>query len=354
MLHPFKHYIKWLPSAALLVALLPACNKIPGVEDIPKPNPSGQTIAEIINTDPNYSLLKAAATKAGTLPLLGNPGGTLTLFAPDDAAFARSGINGDVINALPAAQLAAILQYHILPQTIPSAAIPDLPVPNVQYPTMLQPTAEPLFKLSSFPSKRGSAAYVNNIPLTGVDKQASNGVVHTTYAIVSPPQATLKTLIAADADLSLFRAAIARADEGSTGLSRLDSLLNYPFPNITLFAPSNAAFGGLLTYLGLPVDPAVFAALPVQTVRGIVAYHFLAINGTPAVRYFSPNFVTGQYETLIGPSPMPKVTVDLSNPATPQVYGAVYLVKANFVKTDTHGVNGVMHKIDQVLLPQLP
>ena len=353
MFAQIKQYTGAALVALALVSQL-ACNKIPEVEEITPSVPSGQSIAEIIETDANYSILKAAATKAGVMDLLGNKGNKLTLFAPNNEAMLRSGISEAAVGALPAAQLKAILSYHLIPQAIPSSAIPGLPAWNVQMPTLLQPTAEPLFKLSTFPSKRGAMAFVNNIPITAVDKAAANGYIHDVYALVAPPQATLKGLIAADPDLTFFRAAIARADEGSSGLSRLDSLLNYPFPNITVFAPTDDAFKALLAYLKLPADPAVFAMLPVQTVRGIVAYHFLGTNGVPTARLFSPNLVNGTYETLIGPAPMPPITIDLSNPALPIIHGAVWLVKGNIIATDKHGVNGVYHKINQVLLPQNP
>lgn len=353
--------IKNITRSGLLLlastAVFTACNKVPDVEDITPSTPSGQTIAEIISTDANYSILKAAATKAGVLGVLGNKNNKLTLFAPDNAAMARSGISEAVVGALPAAQLAAILSYHVVPQAIPSVAIPTLPYPNVQMPSLLQPLAtQPLFKMSIFPSKRTGGAYVNNIPLTAVDKQAANGYIHTTYALVAPPQATLRTVIANDPNLSFLRAAIARADEGSTGLSRIDSLLNYAFPNITLFAPTDDAFKAALTMLGAPPVPQAFAALPVQTVRGILAYHILAINGTPTFRVFSPNIYTGTAETLLGPasSGMPPLTFDAANPMAPTVKGRVNPTASNIVAADIHGVNGVIHKVDQVLLPFLP
>lgn len=353
--------IKNITRSGLLLlaatAVFTACNKVPEVEDIKPSTPSGQSIADIINTDANYSILKAAATKAGVLGVWGNVNNKLTLFAPDNAAMARSGISEAVVGGMPAAQLAAILSYHVVPQAIPSAAIPTLPYPNIQMPSMLQPLAtQPLFKMPIFPSRRTAGAFVNNIPLTAVDKQAANGYIHTTYAVVMPPQATLKTLIAGANDLSFLRAAITRADEGSTGLSRIDSLLNYAFPNITLFAPTDDAFKAGLTLLGLPPVIETINALPVQTVRGILAYHILAINGTPTFRVFTPNMYSGTAETLLGPAStgMPPLTFDATNPLAPTIKGRVNPSASNIVTKDIHGVNGVIHKIDQILLPFMP
>ncbi len=353
-------YIKKFTGMALVALMLlsqTACNKIEEAEPLEPANPSGQTIREIVDTDAKYSLLKLGLTKAGLMDLLGNKLSKLTLFAPDNEAMARSGVTEAMINGLPVPQLRAIMSYHIIPQALPSAAIPGLPAPNVQMPTLLQPLAtQPLFKMSTFPSKRATGAYVNNVPVTAVDRLAANGVIHDVYGVVLPPSTTMKGLIAADPQLSFLRAAIARADEGSEGLSKIDSLLNYPFPNITLFAPTDDAFKALLTFLKLPADPAVFAMLPVQTVRGIVAYHVLAINGVPAQRIFQANMESRAYETLIGPTPMPPVTIDASLPFAKTVKGNVNPTPSNidFAASDRHAVNGVLHKIDQVLLPQMP
>jgi uncharacterized surface protein with fasciclin (FAS1) repeats len=354
MLTLFKKYTGIGLMSLLLLGQITACNKIPEAEEIGPEETAGQTILEIINTDPQYSILKAAVTKAGVGPLLNKRDNKLTLFAPNNDAMTRSGISEAAISVLPAAQLAAILSYHVIPQEIASAAIPGLPLPNIQMPSLLQPLAsQPLFKMPIFPSKRPTGAFVNNIPITGVDTRAANGYIHNVFALVMPPQTTMKGLIASQPDLSFLRAAIARADEGQTGLNRIDSMLNYPFPNITLFAPNDEAFKAALTLLGAPPVIEAFAALPPASVRGILAYHVLAVNGTPAFRVFSPNLVTGTVETLIGASPMPQLTIDATNPMAPTVKGRINPTPANVVTADLNAVNGVLHKIDQVLIPQM-
>ncbi|WP_290796546.1 fasciclin domain-containing protein [Flavihumibacter sp. UBA7668] len=354
MLSLLKKYTGTGLIGLALLGQITACNKIPEVEEIGPEETAGQTILEIINSEPKYSILKAAVAKAGVGAILGKRDNNLTLFAPDNDAMARSNISEAVIGILPAQQLAAILSYHVIPQAVPSSAIPGLPLPNIQMPTLLQPLAtQPLFKMSIFPSKRATGAFVNNIPITAVDTRAANGFIHDVYALVAPPQATMKGVIAAQADLSFLRAAIARADEGQTGLNRIDSLLNYPFPNITLFAPTDDAFKAALVLLGAPPVVEAFAGIPPATVRGILAYHVLATNGTPAFRVFSPNLVSGTVETLIGPAPMPQLTIDATNPMAPTVKGRINPTASNVVAADIHAVNGVLHKIDQVLIPQM-
>lgn len=354
MLTQLKKYTGTGLLALALLAQITACNKIPEVEEIGPAETTGQTILEIINAEPKYSILKAAVAKAGVGPILGKTDNKLTLFAPDNDAMTRSGISEAAIGLMPAQQLAAILSYHVIPQAVRSSAIPELPIPNLQLPSLLQPLAtQPLFKLSLFPSRRATGAFVNNLPLTAVDTRAANGFIHDVYALVAPPSTTLKGLIAAQADLSFLRAAIARADEGQTGLGRIDSLLNYAFPNVTLFAPNDDAFKAALVLLGAPPVVEAFAGIPQETVRGMLAYHVLATNGTPIFRVFTPNMVSGTVETLIGPSPMPPLTIDATNPMAPTVKGRINPTAANILSKDMNAVNGVMHKIDQVLIPQL-
>ena len=305
----------------------------------------------MIETDASFSVLKAAAIKAGVLDLLKTKGASYTVFAPDDAAFALSGINVAVINAMPAADLKSLLSYHVIPQSLPSAQITSS-FPNVQMPTLLAiPSPAPFTaftKMNVFPSKRGSALFANNIPVKQADVTVGNGVIHKVAAVVAPPTKLIGQITGEDADLSFFRAAVARADSGQVGLNRLDSVMKFGLANVTVFAPSNDAVKKLLVAFGLPPVEAAFDFVPVQTVRGLVAYHMLGS------RAFSVNLpaTTGTIATLLGASPFPPITVDRST-TLPRLTGAGNGGQfANFLSMDKNAVNGVVHKIDMVLLPQ--
>jgi uncharacterized surface protein with fasciclin (FAS1) repeats len=360
MLSLIKKYFRPALIALVVISQVTACNKIPEVEEITKTSPSGETIADLINTRPEYSLLKLAASKSGMLPLLGNPDATLTLFAVDNAAFELSGISEPVINALPAEQLAAILSYHIIGQKIPAASIPET-FPNQQWPSLLQlPTAPAIIKMPTFLSRRGTTAFVNNIPIKAADIAASNGVIHNVFAVVAPPQRVLLDSIARDASLSYFVAAIQRADLGLPDGSKFSQILANPLANFTVFAPTNDAFNALFTAIGLPPDISVIQALPVQTVIGIVAYHIHILDGTAGSsnikfsRAFTVNFPAT-------PTPIETFLNVITDPAPPLVIDAALGVKgyvnptfSKIIGPNRNAVNGVFHKIDQVLLPQPP
>jgi uncharacterized surface protein with fasciclin (FAS1) repeats len=258
-------------------------------------------------------------------------------------------------------------------------------------------------RLPIFPIKEPLAYFVNNLPITAPEIAASNGVIETVYSIVVPPAATMKSMIAAEPNLGYFRAAIARADSGSVGLNKFDSLLGYGVTNMTVLAPNDQAFQNLIyglafnqylssrptPYTGtdtaianatgngaVAAGPAFLSTNNISTaeVKGIIAYHFLASNATgayiPDIRAFSVDFplISGSFvKTLVNSSVSvhPGIMVEASF-AGPVVNSLKFVgygtfppggapfsgTAANAVKMDNHGVNGVYHIIDEVLLPQ--
>ena len=180
--------------------------------------------------------------------------------------------------------------------------------------------------MSTFPSRRPNGFWDNNIPVVDPDMKFSNGVVHLVAALVAPPSQVLKDAMYSNPNLTYFKAAIARADSGQTGLNKLDSLLGYAVTNMTVLAPSDAAFQtlifglafqGYLDYLkslglvpnatdsanafatangAVAAGPDFLSTNNVTTalMRGVMAYHFLATDQgagfQPNIRVFSVNF----------------------------------------------------------------
>ncbi|MEO8861290.1 MAG: fasciclin domain-containing protein [Ginsengibacter sp.] len=394
------------------VSIIASCNKeLPTAIPIVYPyiNNSATTIAAAINADTSYSFFKAAATRVGVLPILDDSTKIFTVFLPNNAAFRVSGITSiAVINALPITTVGAIVQYHVIPgQQYTSADVPTT-FPNIQLPTYLTIGALPgtplPLKMSTFPSTRANGFWDNNIPVLTPDLKFKNGVIHLVAAIVNPPSQVLKSAIGSDSNLNYFKAAIARADSGQTGLNKLDSLLNYPVTNMTVLAPSDAAFQTLIfglvfqTYLsGRPTPytgadtsnavatangavaagPIFLATNNVSTalVKGIMAYHFLAspnpVSGAiePNIRVFSVNFSTTPafvktlVNTVVAAHPGIMTQATFTGPFVTSLKftglgtfppgGQPYSgTAANATSLDNHAVNGVYYVIDKVLLPQ--
>ena len=374
-----------------------SCNK--GYEEISATQmpASGPTLAEIINTDPNYTLLRDQLVRTGLINALGQRNGSFTLLAPDNAAFANTNpalTSTAVINTVfTVTAMTGILQYHVITNRILAAQIPTT-FPNAQYPTLISLAANPLVRFPVCLGRNSVGAWANQVPIVTPDAVvAQNGVIHRLFAVLVPPSSgTMLSSINANANLTYLSAAIVRADTNTAAApSSYTSILSTanPLASFTLFAPNDAAFRQLLigaiaqaliangmfpptaiaTATALASTPAVFSnpalfgALSAATVRGILAYHFLAPapNGTTVFgnRVFTPNLplVTTPLPTFVnGVIPAhPGVIIDRSG-AAPRLQGLGNGVGnfANFVagSTNINNLSGVYHIIDRVLLPQ--
>ena len=408
-LYQYKKLARLSVMASFVIAFA-SCNKdLPDPEPIvyPPVNSSTTTIGEIIGSDPNYTIFKAAATRVGAIATLSDPNKVFTVFLPDDNAFIASGIpSAGVIAALPIQQVGAIVNYAIIPgEQFTTADVPQT-FPNIQLPSSitiatLPGTTIPL-KLSTFLSKTSVGFYDNNIPVVTPDLKFKNGVIHVVAGIVAPPSQVLRDALYNNPNLTYFKAAIARADSGQTGLNRFDSLLNYAVTNMTVLAPTDTAFQKLVYLLvygqvyaltggndaiadaqanmAVAAGPAFLGTNNISTamVRGIMAYHFLAspnpVTGDfePNIRIFSTNFPPASatpffVQTLVNSSVAihpgiiagatyagPFVSkLTFTGLGTLPPGGAPYSgTPAVATSLDQHGVNGVYYVIDQVLLPQ--
>lgn len=389
-------WIKQVAIAGAILSVFAACNKeLPKAEPIVQPTPTGQTIADIINTDANFSILKAAVTKAGLTNLLSDKSAVFTVFAPDDNAFIASGIPAAAISVLSKGLLDTVLKYHIIGgQKFTAATItPKFPNYYLQSSFILAPPSAALppgLRMPLFPSNNVSTIFVNNIPVTQADIQAANGVIHKVAYVVSPPSQVLYQRIATDPDLTYLLAAINKADQGVTPASAtLAAALQNAAANLTVFAPTNLAFQQILTALitqaliAQGTDPTVAAAtaatlastpavfnnpalatvLTPQTVQGIVVYHLF---GNRAFSVNMPVSATS-YPTILNtvitshPGVALQATFGAGGVSAATIKGVANPTAANILinptpapagTSDQHYINGVLHKIDQVLLPQ--
>lgn len=361
-----NHKIKALLGVFVVLLALQACNKEfdyvdPTSPATVKPGPTGTvTLNDLINSDTSFSFLKAAVAKAGLGPVLSNPEARLTLFAPDNAAFRRSGIPAEAVitSVLDAATVRSIVSYHLVPEYLPAESIPTA-FPNLQYPTFLNPAPQlsALLRLTIFPSRRDNGAWVNNIPIIAVNTAASNGVLHRVAAIVLPPSKSIYELITADTSLTFLVAALNRADSSHVSIAdgSLIEAVKSIGANLTLFAPNNTAFRQLLTAMGLPPSPAVFAALPVAQARGLIAYHLLGVRAFSVNMPTTPTIIKTLLNGAVSAHPGINVVVGFTGPfvTTFQVTGVGNGgAAATVIAQDINATNGVVHKINRVLLPQ--
>lgn len=370
LINKFKNQALLLISA---MAILTACNK--NVDQFPAPVVTQGTTPTVANLldGADLTIFKAAVTRAGQMTQLANPSLRHTVFAPTDAAMTASGLSLAVVNAVPLTMLVPLIQYHIIPQTIATSSIPNT-FPNFSYPSIFNPapTVSSLLRLNTFPSTR-NGAWVNNIPLTATNITAVNGVMHKLALVTAPPSRYLWDRVNTDPDLTLFKAAIQRGDQASTPATNMEGLMKNIGANFTVFAPSNLAFKQLIVFLSGGLVPigapdAVFIGfiqnnLPAQTAQGVVFYHVLGSrafsNNLPTTATSYPTLLNGAIATHPGVSLRAVFTGPGVSAAT--VKGVVNATASNIAinptpdpngTSDQHFLNGTIHKIDQVLLPQ--
>ena len=301
--------------ASILFVLSSGCKK-----DNNRPQSNGNTITDVVSTNASFSLLKSAVVKADLATTLSGTG-PFTVFAPSDSAFLGSGITSTVIGTLSASQLKAILLYHTIPAKILAADVPA--GPNAKVATAGGD--------SVFVTKNSSGVYVNGIPVTQANIPASNGVIHAIARVLIPPAGNLVKVVQADTSLTYLVAAVVRASSGSTNLASILSTGGI----FTVFAPTNNAFRAA----GFPTIDAINAADPNQLAT-ILTYH--ALQG----RVFSSDLTDGAQPVTVNGG---KLTISLSGGAS--VKGNGNSSKSAIISTNIMASNGVIHKIDKVLLP---
>lgn len=403
------------------IMIFTSCNKdLEQIYSAPPVTPTGTALGDVLKANADDSLYYRLIIKSGLLTTINNPSTTFTMFVPGNSAM-RSFIvaisGGTVMTTDPDAvfsgfitafisqgNAAGIVSYNTCPQKLASSSIPST-FPNFQYPTILNPapTVSALLRLTTFPTRR-NGAWVNNIPLvpTGLNIPALNGVIHHTAFLVAPPSRFIWNRINADAGLTYLKAAIQRADSGTTATpgvlnqANLQSVLSNLGPNLTVFAPTDAAFQATLTGaitqaligLGVPPataalqaaalastpgvfsDPLLYSVLTAQTVKGIVVYHVLGnrafTNNLPTITTSYPTLLNSVFTahpglainaTFGGLPAFPFVTAatvkGLGNATAANiVINATPLIPDPNGTSDQHYINGTLHKIDQVLLPQ--
>lgn len=295
-------------------------------EENPITVPTSQTITELVTTNSQFTLLSAAVTRAGLGSTLSGAG-PFTVFAPNDDAFRAAGFaNAAAIEAVPVATLTNILLYHVASGSLPASAIP---AGQTAQPTAL--TANGTAYVSKATSTSGTGVSVNGARVVQADVAASNGIIHVIDRLLMPPAGNILAVAQADTSLSLLVAAALRGGAAVTGA------LGGTTP-LTVFAPTNSAFRAA----GFADTTAINAA-PVATLTSILTYHVV-----PNVRAYSPTLTNGATITTFQTG---TVTVGVT-PTAVTVTGRGNGGNASNVTTpDISATNGVIHKIDRVLLP---
>lgn len=310
---------RWFPAAFCMVFTLgfTSCDK----DDDNAMPPASGTISSQVAANADFSLLESAVTKAGLNATLDGTG-PFTVFAPNDAAFTASGVTSTVIGSLSSDQLKTILLYHTIGSKIMAADVPAGPNARV-----ITASGD-----SVFVTKNANAVYINGVKVASADIAASNGVIHVIERVLMPPAGNIVQVASADTSLSYLVAAVVRASTGSTNVAGILSGTSI----LTVFAPTNDAF----RKAGFATIGAINAADP-NTLTSILTYHVV-----PG-RVFSSDLVdAAQPATASGGN----VTIGITDSGA-TVKGTTNTTASNITAANIMATNGVVHLIDQVLLP---
>lgn len=287
---------------------------------------SDSTIAQVAAGDEQFSTLVAALTEADLVSTLDNPDATFTVFAPTNDAFDM--IDEGTLAALleDTDALSAVLLQHVVADveadSVTAFSLNGTSIETVSgasVPILINEETDSL-------TVGGATVVVSNI-------QANNGIIH-----------VIDTVIVGDVELPTPAMSIVDVAAGNENFSTLvellqstglDTTLADTSTEFTVFAPSNAAFDA--------VDDATLDALAqdADALTEVLTYHVVQgatvlQDGAVQIAQSAENKV----ETVNGS----EVALSLS--------GSDLYVNSSLVsQTDIMADNGVIHVVDQVIMP---
>lgn len=324
------HQLLFIVIAATAILSTTSCKK----ED-----PALPTIAAIAVTNADFSTLEGAAVQGGVAVVLsnpnpGDPSGDYTVFAPNNAAFSRLGLNneGD-LQVLDRAFLTNTLLYHVSNGNLKGSTI-----------AAGSTSGSALGPVRRF-TTRGSDRYINGSKILATDVQAENGTVHvidkvllaTGVDIVQSALALQSAKVFVSPELTFLVEAVLYAELAGALTASAGS------PSFTVFAPTDAAFKQLGVDLGVDLKVAAdIRKLPKDVVAAVLLNHVIADGG---------KFTAEMNAGLVAPLGGTALTFGAFNNGTLTIKGNGNTQVANMVIPDVLTTNGVVHVIDRVLLP---
>ena len=306
----FQFYLSVFLAFALIVPFT-SCD-----DDSSDEPPPPQSIVEIATSDAQFSTLVAALDRVGLVSVL-EGSGPFTVFAPTDAAFQAAGVTD--LNAFSDAELREILLYHVLGAEVFSADIAD----GQTYVTTAAETGPGGTQLSMLIEKSASGVSINGaINVATADVDATNGVIHIIDNVILPLD-----VVGHAAANSNFTSLVSTLGAASGDLVNVLSG-DGPF---TVFAPLNSGFDAIAN---------VTADLDADQLAAVLTYHVVGGNVVSNTLSDGLSVETINTENITFNIDGGTVTITDTN-------GGVVTV----VLTDVQATNGIIHVLDNVLIP---
>jgi uncharacterized surface protein with fasciclin (FAS1) repeats len=329
---------KLLFKSALLVGaftFLVSCSEDTD-DDGTTTTPQSKTIAATVQADARFTVLLDALNRTSLTSVLDDANSSFTVFAPNDAAFGTLLQNLGLADldaaeaALTTNGLRNLLLYHVLNVEVMSDAV------TTGYVSTQGMADMPANGNLSIYTDISSGVKINGIAtVRDADIEASNGVIHEIDAVLQP--LTVYGLLSLNSsNYSSLGAALGAADG-----NLVDALDSVSASAVTVFAPDNNAFNGLVQSTpNVNNLTELVTALGTATLRDVLLYHLVDGNNR-AESITSGSFNTALMGTSIDVTVGSSVTIVDGKGET-----------ATVTATNIQGTNGVVHKINKVLLPQ--
>jgi uncharacterized surface protein with fasciclin (FAS1) repeats len=297
------------------------------------------TIADIVQTDENFSTLADALTTAELLETLAGEG-PFTVFAPNNAAFEAlpPGMLDGILSSPPSRE--AVLLFHVVEGNLSAEDVAGMET--------IQTVAGIPLKVSV--DADGNVVLNDTATVVTADIPAANGVIHAIDNVLVPArpgseQAQHPPAAEEGAPQEGSITALVGETEGFEFLSTVLGLAPYAADLLgkegayTVFAPNDEAF------LALDEDIRNAAIADNNLLTSILLYHVLVgstDSGTLLATLDADEDKSVEFETVL-----PGALVTLSLDAD----GNLLVNEAMVVQADIEAINGAIHIINGVLIP---
>lgn len=294
----------------------------------------------IFDPEGRFTTLLAAVETAELTTALTDADATLTVFAPTNDAFTAyidASAFADAAELLASDLLDEILLYHVLSTTVLSSDIAEGASSVPSFDVDQDGLSEEIY----ISNNGEDGIFLNGGPQVVVpDLEEGNGVVHAIDGVLVPPMNSIAEIVvasASDADSPQFTLLLAALENADDTGGDLVELLSSEEGTYTVFAPTDQAFidAGF-------ADVAAVEAADAATLRAILLYHVVS-----GAAVFSTDLASGAVTTAGGGD----ITVTVADPVTIADLNADN-EDAEVIDVNILATNGVIHVVDQVLLPE--
>ncbi|HVY75510.1 MAG TPA: fasciclin domain-containing protein [Puia sp.] len=316
-----RHFSKF-PALILLIAGAALLNWDCSKKNISSIDYKTATISYVLSTGANTTYFENAVHIAG-LDSVFNGAGPFTVFVPNDQAFEASGISMTDLNAYSMDQARQLVLYH----TVAGLALNSSEFIGKNESKLVTANGDSIFITAD-----SNRMFVNGMLVTASDVAAANGVMNAMPGVLQAPVSNLLETIQADTSFSFLCNAISLASANPDSVSHLFSW-DGPF---TFLAPDNDAFRSLGYNMPQDLDTLNPDSLRLMILSQVIPQ-----------RLFSCDIPDSSSFQTVSDSTLNFTSTGISLQAQLAGHSPV----ANLVSDARMATNGVLFKVDEILLP---